>query len=347
MKIKFKYIVIISFIIAIIVPGYFVIQDIVREDFHHLQLISKAIGVLYSFVVSVSICGINLQIAYFLQHKIPWQKNFFRRLTIELVITNITASIIICCWAMIFRFVLPNFQSELKIEDVLFSNIIVAIIVNTIAILIVEGVYMVKQWKNAIVEAEILKRESIESQFAALKNQIDPHFLFNSLNALDSLISQSPKKAKEFVSKFSKVYRYVLDVKDKLVIEIKEELEFIKSYYFLQKIRHNENLTLSINVEAEKLNYFIPALSIQMLVENAIKHNEISSKYPLHIEIFSDKGYLVVSNILRPKKGKVEKSTGIGIQNLKERYKHFSSRGPLFTVDNEKYIAKLPILKEE
>ena len=346
MKIKFKYILYTSLILAVGIPSFFIFINLINGHIENGAIRIRFIGVFFSFLVSISIAGADTRITYLLQKRFPWQKNFTKRLTIELVITNIIATIIISFWHTIF---MEIFGVHLKNhpENTYLNNIIVAIVINTIVILIYEGVYMVTQWKKALVEAEKMKRESVESQFAALKNQINPHFLFNSLNALDSLITQSPEKAKEFVNRFSKIYRYVLDVKDKLVIEIKEEVAFINNFYSLQKVRYGKNLTMNVNIDAEVLNYFIPCLSLQMLVENAIKHNEISSKFPLRIEITNDKDYLIITNKMQAKQGSIEKSTGIGIQNLIERYSHFSTLEPQFTISGENYIAKLPILKEE
>lgn len=346
MKIKFKHILYASLIVALIIPIYFSLEEYFTHKTLTYGLLFRCVGFIFTFLVTISIAGVNIQIVYLCQKKITWDKYFLRRAVIELFITSITAALIISAWVAIFTSIFPSFQAHHK-ENVYFSNIVVAIIVNAMATFILEGIYMFNQWKSSLVETEKLKRENIESQFAVLKNQVNPHFLFNSLNALSSLISQSPAKAKEFVNQFSKVYRYVLEVKDKLVVEIKEELDFLNSYYFLQKIRHGENLNMIIEIDAQKVNYFIPALSLQILVENAIKHNEISSKYPLTIELYNDEKYLIVKNNIQNKNINIETSTGIGLKNLTERYSHFSDIAPVFTVKNQHYIAKLPIIKEE
>ncbi len=185
----------------------------------------------------------------------------------------------------------------------------------------------------------------LESKYAVLKNQVNPHFLFNSLNSLNSLIRISPEKAIEFVDKFSKIYRYVLDVNDKMVVELYEEVDFLQSYYFLQKIRFGVNLKIEVNIDAKKLNDFILPLSIQMLLENAIKHNEISMEKPLTISISADEDYLIISNNLQ-RKNVFEHSNGIGLANLKERYKHFTDAEPMFYYTDNSYIAKIPIIHE-
>jgi len=166
------------------------------------------------------------------------------------------------------------------------------------------------------------------------------------LNALVSLIPQSPEKAVEFVNKFSKIYRYVLDVKDKIVCEIKDELDFADSYCFLQKIRFGESLMIDKHIDSNYLNHFLPPLSLQLLVENAIKHNEISKTNPLEIKIYTQNDFVFVENTLKPKAVKNE-STGIGIKNLTDRYAHLSDKIPEFYIKNNIYIAKIPIITEE
>jgi LytS/YehU family sensor histidine kinase len=166
------------------------------------------------------------------------------------------------------------------------------------------------------------------------------------MNTVYSLIDTYPDKAKEFISMFSKTYRHVLDVKEKIVVSLKEEIEFLNSYIFLQKIRHEGNLEISINIDAQKLNNYIPPLSLQMLVENAIKHNIVSGKMPLKIHIYINEEYLYVKNNLQLKTD-IPESTKIGLNNLTKRYKHISERIPDFYIRDNEYIARIPIINEE
>jgi LytS/YehU family sensor histidine kinase len=228
----------------------------------------------------------------------------------------------------------------------IYNNVTIAIIVNTIIVAIYEGQHMIRNWLHSLIEVEKLRREKAESQYSALRNQVNPHFLFNSLNSLSSLIRISPDRAIEFVDKFSKIYRYVLDVNDKILVELKQELDFLQSYYFLQKIRFGNNLVVEVNIDANKLNDFILPLSLQIVIENAIKHNEISSVKPLRISVFVEEEFLVISNNLQ-KKEVLEHSTGIGIANLQERYKHFTDLEPEFFIKGQNYYAKIPIIHEK
>jgi LytS/YehU family sensor histidine kinase len=130
-----------------------------------------------------------------------------------------------------------------------------------------------------------------------------------------------------------------------MLIELREELNFIQSFIFLQKIRFNDNLNVNIKVDAAFMNSYIPPLSVQLLLENAIKHNEISTEYPLSIDIYVEDSYLIMKNNIRLKIT-LEKSTGIGLKNLEERYKHFTEKATSFVAINNEFIAKLPLLSE-
>ncbi|MCK4637860.1 MAG: histidine kinase, partial [Bacteroidales bacterium] len=222
-----KKIIYASILIAIIIPTYFYFKFLLTDDVDK-PIKAGAIGFLFSFTVSVLIFIANIKTVNFLRKIFPWDKNFFKRLISEAVLTNINASVIISILVLILYSILPHFQ-EKKLIIVLFNNIIIAIIINTIAMSVLEGYYYFKQWRISFVQAEQLKRENIQSQFEALKNQVDPHFLFNSLNTVYSLIDPHPEKAKEFITEFSKIYRYVLNVKDKIVVKLREEIDFINS----------------------------------------------------------------------------------------------------------------------
>ena len=341
---RFKYVIIISLLIGFAVPGYFMINEYFTGE-RVMEHGMRIIGFLYSILVSISIFSVNMPVVRLLHRKFPMQKNNVKRIAIEMLVTNILAGLTITCVFYVFHYLVP-FQLHYNLGLVLYQNIIIAIILNTIVMLGLEGAHWFRQWKMMLVETEKLKRESVESKYNVLVSQVNPHFLFNNLNALSSLIKQSPEKALDFVNRFSKVYRYVLDVKDKYVVELKDELEFLQSYFFLHKIRHGNNLNIQKKVDAMKLNHFVPSLSLQVLVENAIKHNEISSIRPLHISIETEGDYLTIRNNLQKRQTDVG-STGLGITNLKNRYSHFTDAKPVFFVKNNNYVAKIPLLKEE
>ncbi|OEK04380.1 sensor histidine kinase [Roseivirga misakiensis] len=213
--------------------------------------------------------------------------------------------------------------------------------------LIYEAVYFFEQWKNTIRINEALKNQQIRTQFEVLQNQMSPHFLFNSLNTLSALIPEDPDKAQKFTDSLSDVYRYILQNKEKDLVTLKEELDFAKTYLYLLKMRYPENLSANFKVDPKHERKYVAPLSIQMLVENAIKHNIVSKKNPLHIEVYIDAEMrLVVRNNLQPKKA-IEKSTKTGLANIKSRYAFFGLEEIGIHEDENSFVVSLPLIEVE
>ena len=191
-----------------------------------------------------------------------------------------------------------------------------------------------------------IENQNVIAQYETLKNQVNPHFLFNSLNILSSLIRHDDKKALQFIEEFADIYRYVLDANDKTLVETSKEIEFVNSYLFLQKLRYGQNLEIKYkNIDAVENSLIVP-LSVQILVENAIKHNEISAKYPLEIEIFIENNYLIVRNRIQKLNFEPE-SKKIGLSNLSARYAILTEQPVSFGEQNDFFIGKIPLLKLE
>jgi sensor histidine kinase YesM len=199
--------------------------------------------------------------------------------------------------------------------------------------------------KKTLLASEILQRENIQFKFEALKSQLNPHFLFNTFSTLISLIQENPLLAEKYTQNLSNVYRYILSSKDKELVMLKEELDFIDSYMFLISIRFDDNVTVEINVEKELLEYYLPLLSLQLLLENAVKHNVVSKRKPLHISINSDGAAVVVRNNLQ-KKSSIENSTKIGLKNIKNRYELICSEKVDIKQSDDHFSVKLPLVKE-
>jgi two-component sensor histidine kinase len=221
---------------------------------------------------------------------------------------------------------------------VITNSNVAAIFCSLTVVAIYESIYFMNELKKSVEEKEMLKRESLKAALNALKTQVNPHFLFNNLNTLSSIIPENPQQAVNFVQQLSKVYRHILEVKDEQSIPLQEELDVLKAYAFLLKTRFGDNLDVNINVPEEKLKRRIVPLSLQILMENAIKHNIVSSEKPLTIDVFAENGKLVVSNNLQ-KKNQINESTGIGLDNIRNRYKllgngqvEVSEQGDIFTV---------------
>jgi sensor histidine kinase YesM len=338
-----RFIILVCIAVSVIIPLYFIGYSLVN----HINLSLRDIfyNVTFSFSISASISIANYYTILFLDRKLTWNRNKMKRFFIEFSLTNLIASCIITAVVISVNYLFYYQKDNKSLIQNIYFNITIAIIVNTVVVAIFEGQSLIRKWLHSLIEMEQLRREHAESKYAVLKNQVIPHFLFNSLNSLNSLIRISPEKAIEFVDKFSKIYRYVLDVSDKMVVELYQEVDFLQAYYFLQRIRFGDNLIINITIDAKKMNDFILPLSIQMLIENAIKHNEISKDNPLNISITVEGEYLVISNNLQ-RKQVFEHSNGISLTNLKERYKHFTDIEPLFYYTDNCYIAKIPIIHE-
>ncbi|MEM1215640.1 MAG: histidine kinase [Bacteroidota bacterium] len=189
-----------------------------------------------------------------------------------------------------------------------------------------------------------LEKEQIKSQLHVLRQQINPHFLFNSLNVLSELIHEDLAKSDLFIQHFAKVYRYVLEINEETVVTLRQELAFLQSYLFLQRIRFGDNLRVEVIVPETVQDRYVPPLSLQVLFENAIKHNVISPEYPLSICVrYEAEEMLAISNNLQkipiPKAG-----AGIGLRNLERKYRLISDRMPRFYAEADTYFAKLPLL---
>ncbi len=221
-----------------------------------------------------------------------------------------------------------------------FINFLAAIVVGSIY----ENAYFFEKWKLSIQQNEALKSQQIRTQFEVLQNQMSPHFLFNSLNTLTTLIAEDTRLAIAFTEKLSEVYRYILQNKEKELVRLEDELDFVKNYIFLLQIRFPENLKVKYDIDARYLDSNIAPLTIQILVENAIKHNTISKTHPLQIEIYVENGKsIVVKNNLQLKKV-LEKSTQTGLKNIKKRYAYLSKNQIDIITTAQNFMVAVPLL---
>lgn len=220
---------------------------------------------------------------------------------------------------------------------------IAAVIVFT---LVYEILFLSKEREldNKIVDQ--LDRERSQAELTALRNEMDPHFIFNSLNTLNHLILNNPSQAHLYNNKLAQVYKYFLINKNRELISLKNELEFIDDYFFLLQLRHDNKLKLETRVcHKVEGTVMIPPCSLQLLVENAIKHNEFSNERPLHISIVLNNVYVKVSNNIRPKPYPVN-STNIGLKNLRSRYKLLCNKDIIIEQDKESFTVKLPFISQ-
>ncbi|MFD1140152.1 sensor histidine kinase [Larkinella insperata] len=225
--------------------------------------------------------------------------------------------------------------------------LLINLLANLVSVGIDEGVYSLNKWRENTLEKEQLKKVNLQSQYESLKSQVNPHFLFNSLNSLSSLIADEPERAEEFVDEMSKVYRYLLQTNEGELTTLETELGFIQSYFHLLKTRYGAGIRLEIGVSEPFRAYKLPPLTLQMLVENAVKHNVIHSNKPLLIEIKTTQvGRLIVRNNLQRKTGRVA-SNQVGLSNILAKYRLLAQTDPIVTSDQTYFTVALPLLAPE
>jgi LytS/YehU family sensor histidine kinase len=217
---------------------------------------------------------------------------------------------------------------------------IAAVIIFT---LIYEILFLTKEREIDTKIVDQLDKERSQAELQALTNEMDPHFIFNSLNTLNHLIINEPQQAHFFNNRLAQVYKYFLLNKNRETIPLKDELEFIESYFYLLQIRHDNKLLLEKDLNEKSESVMIPPCSLQILVENAIKHNEFTAANPLRIKIGMNGQYLKVSNSIKPKPYAVH-STGIGLKNLRARYKILFHQDIIIETTRESFIVKLPLI---
>ena len=207
-----------------------------------------------------------------------------------------------------------------------------------------EVIYIIDKYKETIIEKDHLEQLHLESEFDGLKQKVNPHFLFNSFNTLSSLISEDKDRAEVFLDELSKVYRYLLRNNEDGMSSLNNELKFIQSYFQLLKTRHGDSVNLQIEVDRQYNTYLLPSLSLQMLVENAVKHNALSKAKPLFIEIFTTVGNkLVVNNNLQRRTVKAP-SNRIGLENIKAKYEILNQTGFQVIEDEKNFTVVLPLI---
>lgn len=299
---------------------------------------------LSSVLITMLVWEGNLRIDTLMNRKYPWLVNPARRILIHLPVSFIYSALTIYVSMLFFDQYICEIPQPQKVNLVA-ACIIIGLMV-TVTILAIEiGSQFFSQWKKSLVEVEKYKTESVQAQLQNLKNQVNPHFLFNNLSVLSSLVYKDQDKAVDFINQLSKVYRYLLDNRSTELITLEEELLFINSYTYLLKIRFDTNINFDLDVPKNKLGKLIPPMSLQMLIENAIKHNEVSSQLPLFVSITTTDDILEIKNNFQPRMVS-EKSSGTGLKNIKDRYKYYTTKEVEVELRETLFAVRIPLLNK-
>lgn len=280
----------------------------------------------------------------FLNRKISWLDQPVLRFVVSMAATIIATLIALNLLNVIFVWYYFDIKPLDHLQNLHALDFIFTIGITAVISLFIHGRAFLMGWRESALEVERLKQANIAAQYETLKNQVNPHFLFNSLNVLSSLVYKDQDLAAKFISQLSKVYRYVLDTRDKEVVSLEKEITALESFIFLMKIRFGENLQVEQNVQPQSNEQMVP-LTLQMLLENAIKHNEISKKFPLTIEINRlDNGCISMKNILQEKRQLAEKS-GVGLANIEARFRYISDKKVQILKTEKTFEVHIPIVE--
>jgi len=281
---------------------------------------------------------------YYTRNKLDWTKNPKKANMISLLM-YIVYGLIIC---PLIPYIYDRWWAVTG-EELVLDVIIKALMIFSIDMIVISVFYstdLTKYWIKAIENNEELKRENLLAKYEALKNQVNPHFLFNSLNTLSGVVEQKPELGTAFIKKLSDIYRYVLEQSDQEIVSILNEMKFVEDYIFLSKMRFGEALIFNSVLPTKSSLHVVP-LGLQMLVENAIKHNIISDDMHLKIEIGIKDGFILLKNNIQTKSTIASDKKPQGLENLKKRYAYLSESSMEIIESDSEFIVKLPIIRPE
>ncbi len=299
-------------------------------------------GFLWAFSISIT-QWIGLEMIYgLINRRISWieapVKKVFVQIFTFLIYSGSAFIVVQFVNYYIWMGVLPD-KSWARILKSLPFTLLISFIIS----LIFTAIGFFFAWKRSFIQAEKLNVEMMAYKYESLRNQINPHFLFNSLNVLSDLVYDDQALAVKFIRQLSDLFRYVLDSRDKELVPLKDELEFIRSFTFLLKTRFEEKLKIEIDVQGNPDEYIVP-MTLQLLIENAVKHNEVSEAFPLRISVRKVDDCLEVENNLQPKSvGDDSKKTGL--KNITQQFAFFSEKPIKIITSDERYMVRVPILK--
>ncbi len=318
------------------------IQNIVPDPVdNHNPLHDYVLALLITFLIWEG----NLFIDHRLNQKLPWLTRPALRLLVQFVLALVYSSLALLIPMKLYNSficVIPPEREMLLNKMSLILGLIVSVIILTIEV----STQFFRNWRASLLEVERYKTESVKAQLQSLKSQVNPHFLFNNLSVLTSLVYKDQDKAADFINQLSKVYRYLLDSQDKELVKLETELEFIRSYVFLLQIRFDKNLIFEAQVPESALAMYLPPLALQYLVENVIKHNEVSDEHQLKIALQVEADKLVVKNNLQ-RRSHVEGTSGTGLRNIRQRYTYFTEKAVEVEETPGHFIVKLPLLEQK
>jgi sensor histidine kinase YesM len=316
---------------GILVPTFFIPLDLGSKE----HLLSILVATITSLVIWEGSKFIQALIILLY----PWEKSIVQHLVYEIASIFFFSSASLIIGILTYGWLV---SSDYITVGVVLQNIFVSFLIALLFIAINEGAFLFGKWKQSLIEQERLRQENLIAKVESLKKQLDPHFLFNSLSVLSGLVYKDPDLADKFISRLSLVYRYVIEHNDAKTVPVSMEIAFVEAYCFLLNVRFYNKIHL--NVEAVGGNRLVLPMSIQLLVENAVKHNRISETLPLRLRIYSENDFIWVENGINERPAKME-STGIGLKNLEARYKIMTGHSVEIQQNKDTFKVGLPVIE--
>lgn len=299
-----------------------------------------------SFLVFIGLVVLGYPIIILLKYvnsRFPWSTAWLKRTLIDVVLILLIAIVS----AFIFSLIAKGNQGLSADWSAGFAKFFTfSFIACMTFILLVEAIVFFNERQMYLNKSEQLLRENLQTKFEVLKNQVNPHFLFNNLNVLSSLVYQDPKVADRFIIEFSKIYRYILDMQAKAMVSLESELNFLDSYTYLLKQRFKDGITVKKEISSSLLQKKILPLTLQLLMENVVKHNIISMEQPLTVYLKEEDDRLIFKNKITLR-NQSEKLSGLGLNNIQERYELVSSRSVTIQKEDGFFKVSLPLLDME
>jgi sensor histidine kinase YesM len=348
---KIEILIVISLVMTLVyhnlLPGH-------KVEFSGSYLLHFMADSLFNFIMVFITLEANLAVNRWLDRRYKWEISPVKRLSLQIGLNTVHSFllmfIIIAGYSFMLSLLLPEAVRKAQVTGaypVIRNLIYVFIAIFLLYQAAYISFYFFRQWSHAIVEKERLEKDNISSQLQALQAQVNPHFLFNSLSSLVSLIEEDKDMAIQFVQELADVYRYLLQQKSERLVKVCDELKFINSFIYLHKARCGESLKAEIEIDAKFGNYLIPPQTLQILAENAIKHNIISQSRPLVIKFYTGSRMdIIVENNLQ-KKLSPQKHTGLGLENITERYRLLGKRNIKVEDTGGIFRVLVPMIKPE
>ncbi len=285
----------------------------------------------------------NGYLSKYLNRVLPWSVDLRKRAIFGTMVTFVVNLVVIYCVVTLVSVIVFNTPWHYVFTPSGRGTILTTLVIVTLLTLLFHSIEFLKASQKNRLISEQLRKEKVAAELDALKAQVNPHFLFNSFNVLSGLIDEEPRQAQKFLKGLSNIYRHILEHRDEDFVTLEEELDFAREFIKLQQVRFEEGIVLNIDVPQEKLQQRVPALSLQLLMENATKHNGFNKSQPLTIEVQAQNGHLEVSNNKQARRQLVE-SNGMGLENIRMRYQLMGKEGFEVEETPDQFTVKLPLL---